>query len=331
MRRAIVVVCVALITAVACGPDAKFTAITGATAREHYLKTLHGAGLDRSPLGAAWIRAGDNPLQCSQLATTPATIEAVFSRGDPNAVAFRFKLHRGERLIANMKVRSDEPVEVFGDLFDSDAGGHSRPLAGTQFGRPQVVFEPNEDDEFVMRVQPEMLKDAHVITSLRVVPALLFPVPDVGRSSIQSLYGASRDAGRREHQGIDIFAPKGTRVAAAANGFVTSTSPNRLGGNVVWVWDVMRGQTLYYAHLDSRAVDVGQWVSKGETIGYVGNTGNARTTAPHLHFGIYRRHLGAVDPLRYVAAAPSPARAQARRTGGTLDNQQPANARTNCE
>jgi murein DD-endopeptidase MepM/ murein hydrolase activator NlpD len=61
---------------------------------------------------------------------------------------------------------------------------------------------------------------------------------------------------------------------------------------------------LYYAHLDRHAVSAGQRVRKGEIVGFIGNTGNARTTAPHLHFGIYRRGQGAIDPLYYVVDLP---------------------------
>jgi hypothetical protein len=57
---------------------------------------------------------------------------------------------------------------------------------------------------------------------------------------------------------------------------------------------------LYYAHLDRHAVTPGQVVRAGDTLGFVGNTGNARTTPPHLHFGIYRRGEGAVDPWPWV-------------------------------
>src|SRR5690606_26698236 len=79
-----------------------------------------------------------------------------------------------------------------------------------------------------------------------------------------------------------------------------------------------RNQSLYYAHLDSHAVQAGQRVRVGDTLGYVGNTGNARTTAPHLHFGIYRRGRGPIDPLahvRLIAAAPPRVLADTTRLG----------------
>jgi SH3-like domain-containing protein len=97
-------------------------------------------------------------------------------------------------------------------------------------------------------------------------------------------------------------------VVAAAEGRVRSAGTNNLGGNVIWI-RTSRGQSHYYAHLDEQLVGAGAHVRAGEPIGTVGNTGNARTTAPHLHFGIYRRGSGAIDPFPFVftgTARPAP-------------------------
>jgi hypothetical protein len=98
---------------------------------------------------------------------------------------------------------------------------------------------------------------------------------------IGSRFGAPRDAGARSHHGIDIFARRGTPVVAAATGVVNRVNVTDIGGKVVWVRDVL-GNSLYYAHLDSQAVSSGMRVNVGDTLGFVGNTGNARTTPPHL-------------------------------------------------
>lgn len=115
-------------------------------------------------------------------------------------------------------------------------------------------------------------------------------------ATLRSRFGAPRDAGRREHHGVDLFAPRGTPVLAATAGWVAWVGTNRLGGNVVWLRDARYGRRLYYAHLDRHAVEEDAWVEPGDTLGFVGNTGNARTTPPHLHFGIYLRGEGPVDP-----------------------------------
>jgi len=74
-----------------------------------------------------------------------------------------------------------------------------------------------------------------------------------------------------------------------------------LGGNVVWLRDQF-GRSHYYAHLDSQVVHRGQRLQVGDTLGFVGNTGNARTTPPHLHFGLYSS--GSFDPYPALKELP---------------------------
>ena len=124
-----------------------------------------------------------------------------------------------------------------------------------------------------------------------------------------SAFGAERDGGQREHHGIDILAPRGTPVLSAGDGVVSSVAVTDVGGKVVWVSDPARDLSLYYAHLDSQSVSTGTRVRAGDVLGTVGNTGNARTTVPHLHFGIYHRREGPIDPMPFVhepPAAPPP-------------------------
>lgn len=131
--------------------------------------------------------------------------------------------------------------------------------------------------------------------------SLVFPVS--GKSNIGSFWGAVRDGGRRKHEGIDIFARKGTPVVAICDGIIVSRGNTPRGGKTLWLQAVGHAWTVYYAHLDQQKVKVGQYVRKGEVIGTVGNTGNAKYTPPHLHFGIYT-WLGAVNPLPYVKYSP---------------------------
>ena len=139
--------------------------------------------------------------------------------------------------------------------------------------------------------------------SLRAVSrSLAFPVAGK-RSNIGSFWGASRDGGSRSHEGIDIFAKKGTPVVAIANGTIVSKGRTPLGGKVLWLKPAGHSWSAYYAHLDKQKVKEGQYVRKGQVIGTVGNTGNARHTPSHLHFGIYTGK-GAVNPLPYVKNSP---------------------------
>ena len=107
--------------------------------------------------------------------------------------------------------------------------------------------------------------------------ARAFPVAGRDEQAAQSFWGATRDAGRRSHQGVDIFAPRGTPVVAATAGVVTRVGQNALGGNVIFLVESGRRWAFYYAHLDRQLVAEGTRVAAGDTLGLVGNTGNARS------------------------------------------------------
>ena len=87
------------------------------------------------------------------------------------------------------------------------------------------------------------------------------------------------------HRGIDIFAKRGTPVIASTNGLVIYTGNIDMGGNVVAVLG-SKWRIYYYAHLDSINAKTLSWASRGETIGAVGNTGNAAGKPPHLHYSV---------------------------------------------
>ena len=120
------------------------------------------------------------------------------------------------------------------------------------------------------------------------------PVEGVVARSLADTWGALRSEGR-SHEGIDIFAERNTPVIAAIDGRIFRQGISERGGNVVWVLGV-DGRRHYYAHLEGFSDHrTGDRVKRGETIGYVGNSGNAITTPPHLHYGVYTSE-GATNP-----------------------------------
>ena len=132
------------------------------------------------------------------------------------------------------------------------------------------------------------------LTSLPAPSSLPVPVRGVEARALRDTWGGARSGGRR-HEGIDIFAKRGTAVVSATEGVVLRVGTNRLGGQVVWVLGP-GGQRHYYAHLDRYAdIENGQRVRPGTILGYVGTTGNAAGTPPHLHYGIYETG-GAINP-----------------------------------
>jgi murein DD-endopeptidase MepM/ murein hydrolase activator NlpD len=122
------------------------------------------------------------------------------------------------------------------------------------------------------------------------VPLRVFPV-DTPNASFADEFG--------EHKGTDIFASAGTPVRAVDDGAVTfGTDP--LGGNIAQLRSP-DGTRYYYAHL-SRYEGASRSVRAGDVVGYVGNTGNAAKTSPHLHFEVHPQGGAAVDPYPMLAA-----------------------------
>jgi len=151
---------------------------------------------------------------------------------------------------------------------------------------------------------------------------LAMPVRDVSTKQITNTWHAPRDGGRL-HEGQDIFAPRGTPILSATEGYVVNIGENSLGGQTVSVIGA-GGRIYYYAHLEAYAPHLaeGYYVTTQTLLGYVGTTGNAAGTPPHLHFGVYESTRGAMNPLpllndrpdeKKLTAETRPARAKKRR------------------
>lgn len=140
------------------------------------------------------------------------------------------------------------------------------------------------------------------ISRLPAPGALPVPVTGVAAADIPDSWGATR-SGDRRHEGADIFAARGTPVISTTRGVVSAVRETGLGGRQVWVLGPGM-ERHYYAHLDDWAegLTAGDVVLPGRVLGYVGTTGNARGTPPHLHYGIYADG-GALDPLPRLRAA----------------------------
>ncbi|MEH3048011.1 M23 family metallopeptidase [Sphingomonas adhaesiva] len=139
---------------------------------------------------------------------------------------------------------------------------------------------------------------------------LVVPVAGYPRAALRDHWGDPRDGGARAHTGIDLMAPAGTPVVAAAPGRVEKLFLSNAGGTTLYQRSPDRRLAFYYAHLAGYAPGIaeGQRVRAGQTLGYVGDSGNAGAGNYHLHFGISRMAQDdrwwqgqAVDPYPLLA------------------------------
>jgi len=279
------------------------------TPHEAQTVAIRDGPLAETELGARWLEAAERAF-VEPLPVSYGHVEkGRFLRAGPEALGFRVSLPPGQRLEVEVRGPLWQRGELFLDLFrlppEKAAEAHPVQLQARAGGSGRITWEFEAEEELLVRLQPAFLSEGDYELRLRRVSALAFPVAGHDQGSMLSPFGAPREGGRRRHHGIDILAPRGTPVLAAAEGRVRRVRETPVGGRVVWIRDEARGSSLYYAHLDRQLVRAGQRVQAGDTVGLVGNTGNARTTPPHLHFGIYRRGRGPIDPLPYVRVLPS--------------------------
>lgn len=117
---------------------------------------------------------------------------------------------------------------------------------------------------------------------------LIIPVPNIAAEALQPHFYDAR--GERGHEAIDILAQRGEPVVATEDGNIVKLFLSRPGGNTIYEFDPTQKYAYYYAHLDRYAdgLKEGDTVKRGQIIGYVGSTGNADPSTPHLHFAIFR-------------------------------------------
>jgi murein DD-endopeptidase MepM/ murein hydrolase activator NlpD len=168
----------------------------------------------------------------------------------------------------------------------------------------QAIFAYNHSSDYVTAVLAQAAAYATPLSGLVAIGGIVCPVaPPV---HFTDTWGAPRPGGR-SHKGQDLFAAHGQPLLAVADATITTTATNAgLGGTIIWI-QTDSGQAWYYAHLSAIAPGItpGARVSQGQVIGYNGNTGNARTTPPHLHIQ-HRpagRHGPDVNPYPTLSAA----------------------------
>ena len=252
----------------------------------------------------AWVAAAHRALLAPRAVQLPFVAAGELAATEA-AAGYTFSLPAGRRLTVSVKHVGEARGELFVDLFKATGQRRDRIFGAL----PRGELEPFSIDlleagDYVLRIQPPLGASAAFSVDMSAYPLLAFPVAGADGRAIWSGFGAERDGGRRAHRGVDIFAARGTAALAATDGWVTRVETTRVGGNVVWMQPLFGNMRVYYAHLDEQWVEPGEFVRAGQALGAVGNTGNARTTPPHLHFGVYVRQPGvrggARDPAEFL-------------------------------
>jgi uncharacterized membrane protein len=141
---------------------------------------------------------------------------------------------------------------------------------------------------------------------------IAMPLDSIDPTTLHSNFTEKRGGGTREHRALDIMAPRGTPIHAAASGRVLKLFTSIDGGLMVYAADSSERFVLMYAHLDhyAPALTDSTRLVRGQVIGFVGSTGNASPNAPHLHFAIARsadvKHWSRgnpIDPLPILVAS----------------------------
>jgi peptidoglycan LD-endopeptidase LytH len=134
---------------------------------------------------------------------------------------------------------------------------------------------------------PAAPADATAVAHLR---SLFFPVSGGDSTRLDDSFDEPRDGGQRKHNAIDIMAPRGSAVLSVQDGRILRLMKSAKGGITVYATDLEEQYVYYYAHLDRYHSNIyaGRPLLKGDTLGYVGTTGNAPKDLPHLHFQVMR-------------------------------------------
>ena len=185
-------------------------------------------------------------------------------------------------IVVTATVTSAAWLVMGGTVLNRDAGGEGRSASSS--------ISAATGEKTLASPARRIDRDDLLSPPIPAAGEIVIPVAGVSASQLTDTFTQSRENGARLHEAIDIMAPRGTPVVAAAPGTIEKLFVSAAGGNTIYVRS-RDGRTIhYYAHLDEYAAGLaeGQTVAQGAALGTVGISGNAAPDAPHLHFAILR-------------------------------------------
>ena len=202
--------------------------------------------------------------------------------------------------VSELRVEAEAVVARMNELFDIAAAESDEADEVLEQAEAELAEQRRREEEERRRLEElrAALGAPPLGVPMWVTPGFICPID--GPTWFLDTWGAPRSGGTRTHKGTDMFSPRGTPLVAVGDGVVRK-SYGTLGGYIVWLY-ADHGVDYFYAHLDRYPDGLadGQRVTRGQVIGYVGDTGNPPPGAYHLHFGIYPGGITAVNPYPTV-------------------------------
>ena len=223
------------------------------TPHEAYFESLSAVGLAETALGTEWATVAATALSDAPSVELPFVEEGFLFAETPEARSYRVGLRRGQRLSIDVTLEGNEPARVFVDVYrlPADASLSPLPVLSSESESGNLEYVSTRQADYVVRLQPELLRGGRYRIDLRVAASLVFPVQDRSARAILSVFGDDRDGGRRQHRGVDIFAPRErpfylllTGVSRAcerrplAATWSGSTTPSSPRGSITRIWTV---------------------------------------------------------------------------------------------
>lgn len=203
----------------------------------------------------------------------------------------------------SLKTKADVPIRIDVAWPNQSSETLTIPIGNKRYATQELKVKPGQVNLSSENLARHRRESAHLRTirqrfSEPLAGSLILVQPCAGtRSSSFGLRRIFNGESRNPHSGMDLAAPEGTPVVAAAAGRVVDVGNYFFSGNIIVV-DHGQGFLTLYAHLSAMDVAVGDLVSSGEQIGRVGATG--RVTGPHLHFSVYLNAVP-VDPALFLS------------------------------
>jgi peptidoglycan LD-endopeptidase LytH len=265
-----------------------------------------GTGAAEGGVGALTSAAVRDAVRAAFPVSPPYRERGRFGPAEDRVFGYVLALVAGDTLRVTVTPTAADPAGPGADpsAFQLDAfragdSPHARPvhLAGSyDDGVLTLAVDFSGDVVVLLHGAPS---GATFTTHIERSGALVFPVAGRGPEDVMGHFLDLRDGGRRLHHGVDIAAPAGNPVRAVAAGTIERVETTPLGGLTIRLVEDRTGHVHYYAHLAAAFVAPGQRVVAGQTIGGVGNTGNARDTPPHLHYGVFHGN-DILDPMKVL-------------------------------